>query len=138
MLKQDAHHQIDMGSDRSFGLVFAAVFLAFGVYFLVSGSPYAAWILGAALVFAMLAFAFPAALRPLNRAWFLFGLLLGRVVAPLVMIAVYLLAITPTGILMHWAGKDPLRLRRPLSRTATFWQDRRSDDRKMGSMNNQY
>ncbi|MBI4742484.1 MAG: hypothetical protein HY777_13250 [Betaproteobacteria bacterium] len=138
MLKQRGHHKIEMGSERAFGFVFAAFFLLWGGYSLFSGGGYHWWSLGIAIAFAALALFYPVALRPLNRAWFLFGLLLGQVVAPLVITLVYVLAVAPTGILMRRLGKDPLHLKHPPSTSATFWHDRSGADRKMGSMKNQF
>ncbi len=138
MLKQGGYHKIEMGSERAFGFVFAALFLLGGGYSLVSGGGYPWWSSGIALAFAALALFYPVALRPLNRAWFLFGLLLGQIVAPLVVTLVYVLVVAPTGVLMRLLGKDPLHLKRPPSPPATFWHDRNGGDRKMGSMKNQF
>ena len=54
----------------------------------------------------------PGVLRPLNRAWLLLGRLLHKVVSPLVMSAIFFLAVTPTAWIMRWRGIDVLKLRR--------------------------
>ena len=66
------------------------------------------WSLGVAVVFAALGFLAPAALKPLNRAWFKFGLLLNRVVSPIVMGIVFFLTVTPIGLIMRARGNDLL------------------------------
>lgn len=100
------------GSDRSFGLVMAA---AFAVLALLNGWhgghlwPWTAGLAGLCLAAALL---FPAALNPLNRVWFKFGLLLHKVVNPIVMGLLFYGAVLPTGLVMRAIGKDLLRLKR--------------------------
>ncbi len=45
-------------------------------------------------------------LTPLNKLWFKFGMILGAIVAPVVMGAVFFLVVTPIGIFMKIMGKD--------------------------------
>ncbi len=102
------------GSEKSFGMVFAAVFLIVAV--LPPGD--AGWavdhIRGWALIvsggFLVLALTAPNILRPLNILWFRFGLILHAVVNPVIMALVFFLAVTPTAIIMRWRGKTPLDL----------------------------
>jgi hypothetical protein len=51
-----------------------------------------------------------AALNPLNRAWLKLGLLLHKIVNPIVMGLVFYGAVLPTGLVMRAMGKDLLRL----------------------------
>ncbi len=108
------------GSDRSFGLVFAAVFTLFGGWPVVSGrAPH--WIaLAVAAAFGLAALVAPRMLHPLNIVWFRLGLLLHRIVSPLVMGAVFFLCVTPIGLIMRMRGKDLLSLRRQ-DTSRTYW-----------------
>jgi hypothetical protein len=99
-------------SDRSFGLVFAAVFCILGGWPLVHGEPLHWWALAVAAVFAALALVRPQLLHLLNRAWLAFGRLLHRIVSPLVMGMLFFAAVTPTGWLMRLRGRDVLSLKR--------------------------
>jgi hypothetical protein len=98
-------------SNRSFGVVFAVVFTIVGLLPLLSGGAVRVWALVVAAAFAVFALAFPAALAPLNRIWLKFGLLLHRVVNPIMLGIMFYGVITPTGLIMRAFGKDPLRLR---------------------------
>ena len=46
-----------------------------------------------------------------NRAWFAIGLRLSAIVSPIVIGAMFLLIVTPVGLLMRLFGHDPLRIR---------------------------
>ncbi len=65
-----------------------------------------------ALVFLILARWRPGLLAPLNKIWTALGLLLTKVMNPIVMGVVFFIVVTPIGLLMRLSGKDPLRLRR--------------------------
>jgi hypothetical protein len=107
-------------SDRSFGLVFAAVFAIVGGLPLVHAGAPQWWAFGVSALFALLASARPAILRPLNRAWLMLGRLLHRLVSPLVMSAIFFLCVTPTGWILRLRGKDVLSLRRRRD-LSTYW-----------------
>jgi hypothetical protein len=107
-------------SDRSFGFVFAVVFLVIALFPLMFGGGVRLWSLGVAVVFAVVALAAPRILAPLNRLWLRFGLLLHRIVSPIVLGIMFFLVITPIGLLMRALGKDPLRLRFDRG-ASTYW-----------------
>lgn len=99
------------GSDRSFGLVMAAAFAALA---LINGWHHGRlWPLMSGIVVLFLGAALlrPAALRPLNRAWFKLGLLLHKVINPLIMGLLFYGTVLPIGLFMRASGKDLLRLK---------------------------
>ena len=110
-------------SNRSFGVVFAVVFAIIGLLPLIHGGPWRIWSLAIAGAFVIAAFAFPGVLTPLNRLWMKVGLLLHKVVSPIVLGFLFFVVITPMGMAMRLFGKDPLRLRRdPASKS--HWVER--------------
>src|SRR5262245_4137765 len=110
-------------SNRSFGFVFAAVFLVIGLLPLIGGHSVLVWSLATGAAFAVVAVAIPSILAPLNRLWLKFGLLLHRIVSPVVLGILFFVVITPMGIGMRLFGKDPLRLRIDRS-TKSYWIER--------------
>jgi Saxitoxin biosynthesis operon protein SxtJ len=106
------HSDVQLGSNRSFGLVFAVVFTLVGLAPVRHGLPLHPWAVVLAAVFLALALIAPKLLRPLNLLWFKFGLLLHQVMSPVIMGLMFFVVVTPVGILMRATGKDPLRLRR--------------------------
>ncbi|HSV28486.1 MAG TPA: SxtJ family membrane protein [Candidatus Omnitrophota bacterium] len=112
--------EVEMGSERSFGFVFAAVFAVVSAWPLLSGAAPRWWALAVAAAFLAAALVAPRALRPLNLLWFRFGMLLHKIVTPLVMGLLFFLTITPIGLLMRMTGKDPMRLKRDAA-AASYW-----------------
>ena len=117
-----AGDEIKPPSERSTGLVFAAVALVVAV--LWRHSPTVPWVaLGLAVGLVTISLIAPVLLKPLNILWFQFGLLLHRIVNPIVMFAVFALVFVPAGIIMRlW--RDPLRSRRTTA-ASSYWIDRR-------------
>ena len=129
--------EVRPGSERAFGLVFAAFLAAVGLAPLTAGGAPRWWALAAAGAFAALALAWPRALEPLNRLWFAFGRLLNRTVNPVVMGIIFFLAVTPTALVMRLLGKDPLRL--GFDRTAnSYWIERSPPGPAPETMRNQF
>ena len=130
-------HDITGGSERSFGLVFAVVFLAIGLAPLLSAGGVRIWPVVIAAVCGVVALVHPRLLRPFNAAWLKFGLLLSRIVNPIVLGFLFYVVITPAGLIMRLLGKDPLRLR--IDRTAeSYWIERRPPGPPPESMRNQF
>jgi Saxitoxin biosynthesis operon protein SxtJ len=100
------------GSDRSFGVVFAAVFAIIGAWPLLYWLEPRWWAMAIAAAFAVIAVIRPQSLHPLNRIWLAFGRLLHKIMSPLVMGMIFFTTVTPTGLIMRALGKDVLSLRR--------------------------
>jgi hypothetical protein len=125
-MKQSTHESFDRdeaaqpGSDRTFGLVMAG---ALALLSLVNGWHLGRvwpWTSAAAVLFVIAALLWPSSLRPLNRLWMKLGLLLHRIVNPIVMGLLFYGTIWPTGLVMRMRGRDLLRLKRDPS-AASYW-----------------
>lgn len=103
---------VSMGSNKSFGIVFAIVFLIIALWPLTGGGEIRLWSLSISCVFIGLAFLAPDLLTRLNIIWFKFGLLLHKIVSPIMMGLVYVLTIIPIGLILRLAGKDPMRMKK--------------------------
>ena len=123
--------------DRQFGLVFTVVFTVLALWPLVSGRPVRWWSAVAAAGFLVCALVVPGVLAPLNRLWLWIGLLLHRVVSPLVLGLVFFSTVTPIGLVLRALGKDPLRLTFDPA-APTYWIERRPPGPPGHTMPNQY
>lgn len=125
------------GSDRGFGLVMAAVFAIVGAWpALFAGAP-RLWSFAVAALFLGAALAAPRVLAPLNRVWTRFGVLLHRIMNPVVMAVVFYGTVVPIGLVMRALGKDPLRLRRDPAATS-YWIARTPPGPAPETMKNQF
>ena len=134
MFGQKQNFIVKRGSERSFGIVFAIVFLLIGIYPLTDGSEIRLWSLIIALIFFMLAYVAPQYLSVPNKLWFKLGFLLGAVVSPIVMALVYYSTVAPIGMFMKLLGKDLLN-KKIDSSAKTYWIER---DQPVGSMKHQF
>jgi len=128
---------VKAGSERMFGLVFMAVFVLMGLWPLWAGQPVKIWALAAAGGFLAAALIAPKLLRPLNLAWFKFGLLLHKIVNPIVMGLLFFLTVTPMAIIFRLTGKDLLN-RKFEPEAETYWIRRDPPGPAPDSMKNQF
>jgi hypothetical protein len=114
--------------------------VAFGVVglwpLLKEGHP-RTWSLALAITFAVCALLAPQVLTPLNRLWMAFGRLLHKIVSPVILGLLFLVAVVPTGLILRLTGKDPLRLK--FDRQApSYWQPRTPPGPAPGSLKQQF
>ena len=74
---------VKISSERGFGLVFAGFFALLGALSVYNGGERWHYWFPLAALFAVLAYAAPRVLAPLNRLWAKFGLLLHHIISPL-------------------------------------------------------
>ena len=125
------------GSNRNFGLVFAAVFTVIALWPLVSAAAPRWWALAVAALFAIVAVMRPHVLAPLNMVWYRFGLLLHTIINPVVMAVLFFAVVTPTGLLMRAFGNDPMRLRREPD-AKSYWIEREPPGPAPDTMRHQF
>ena len=121
--------KIKVGSNRSFGFVFSIVFLLIALWPLLNNSEIRIWSLIISAIFLILGFLNSMLLNPLNILWFKFGLLLGKIISPLVMGLIFFCVVTPIGILMKIFMKDLLKLK--YNNKNSYWVDKNGPKSKM-------
>ena len=134
------NHEQTLPSERSFGLLFGAVFVllaAYGWFFKSWSSVVELSLLGVALAFVLLGFVAPKILSPLNWLWFQLGQLLGKIVSPIVLGAIFFLLLTPVSLVTRLFGRDELRLKRKASQSS-YWLDRAPPGPEPESFKNQF
>ena len=124
---------IKIGSNRSFGIVFFVVFLIIAIWPLLSDGEIRLWSLTISIIFLLLGLINSKILKPLNYLWFKFGLLLGKIISPIVMGIIYFLVVTPTGLIMRLFQKNLLNLKN--KNLNTYWIEK---DNKNNNMKNQF
>jgi hypothetical protein len=131
---------IATSSDRSFGIVFAVVFAIIGLWPVLFGDTARGargWSLAIAAAFLVVALVRPGLLAPLNRLWTKFGLLLHRIVSPLVMGLLFFAVITPMAVAIRLTGKDLLQLKHD-PEAESYWIPRVPPGPAPETIKNQY
>jgi len=126
-------NKIKLSSNRSFGIIFFIVFLIIAIYPLLSENSLKLWSLIICIIFLILGIINSKILSPFNILWIKFGLLLGKIVSPVVMGIVFFGVVTPTAILMKLFGKDILNLKRDNKKS--YWLHK---EKIKSSMKNQF
>ena len=121
--------EIKVGSNKSFGIVFFFVFLLISLYPLLSGENIRLWSLIVSLIFLILGVLNSNFLSPLNKLWFKFGILLGKIISPIIMIIIFFLVVTPIGLIMRLLRKDVLNLK--FNDYKSYWIEKSGPKSKM-------
>jgi hypothetical protein len=137
MSDYNENFSVKVGSEKSFGVVFGLVFGAVALWPLIKGGEVRFWSLIVGGVFLLIAFIKPSLLQPLNKLWFKLGIVLGKIVTPIVMGALFFTTVTPIALIMKAVGKDSLRLKKN-SKATTYWIERPEPGPGTGSMRNQF
>jgi len=123
----------NIGSNRSFGIVFFIVFLAISLWPLLNSNEIRIWAFIISLVFFVLGLLNSKILTPLNKIWFKFGIFLGNIVSPIVMGLIYFVVVTPIALLLKVVNKDILSLKK--TKKNSYWKNK---DKYNSSMKNQF
>jgi len=120
---------IKIGSNKSFGIVFFVFFFIVSLFPLFDGGNIRVWSLIISIIFLILGILNSKILTPFNQVWFKFGILLGRLVSPVVMGVIFFAIVTPTSIIMMVLQKNLLNLKK--SNKKTYWIERSKIKSKM-------
>ena len=120
---------IKISSNRSFGIVFFFVFLIIALYPIINSGELRLWSLLISIVFLILGLINSKILTPLNKIWFKFGLLLGKIISPIIMGIIFFCVVTPIGLFMRLLKKDILNLK--FSNLNTYWIKKEGPKSKM-------
>ena len=128
--------EIELPSNRKFGIFFTFVFAVAAAYFYNSDIMTWAYLFSAtSLIFLVITLVKDELLLPLNKLWMRFGLLLGIIVSPIVLGIIFFGLFTPIATLMRLSGRDELKLK--FSRKGSHWISR-SEPIKSDSFKNQF
>ena len=116
----------------TFGILFFIFFLIIGLYPLISNEPIRIWSIIVSLVFLIITIIKPNLFTFLNKLWIKFGILLGKIISPIVMGLVFFFVVAPIGIFVKILKKDVMGLKRGAS---SYWITRGD---KLQSMKKQF
>ena len=112
---------VTLPSNKRFGFFFCGVFSLLALYFyFYASSLYAVVFLIFSIFFLLAAIFKDSLLSPFNRAWMQLGVLLGKIVSPIILAFLFFLMFTPIALLMRLFNRDELHLRS--SNSDSFWR----------------
>jgi len=122
-------NKVKLGTNRSFGVVFFLVFLLIALYPITySGEIRISFVIISA-IFLFLGLLNSKILFPLNKIWFEFGLILGKIITPIILGIIFFLVVTPIGLILKLLGKDILNLN--YNDGKTYWIKKSGQKSKM-------
>ena len=95
-----------------FGALFFFFFLIIGIYPLKSGGIIKIWFIIMSLIFLIITIVRPNLFTFLNKLWIKLGILLGKILSPIVMGLIFFVVVTPIGMLLRILQKDIMSLKR--------------------------
>ncbi len=137
MLTSHFSNITNLPTNQNFGRFFATVFVALAAYSYWKGwntVGLAALII--AVLFAAATLFMPRTLTPLNRLWYGLGMLLGKIISPIVLGLMFFVLITPVSLITRLFGRDELRLKK--RDVESYWIDRLPPGPASDSFKNQY
>jgi hypothetical protein len=133
----DRKQETQGSSNRAFGIVFAVFFVLVALSPLRVHHPVRLWAFPVAGMFLLVGLLKPVWLHPLNKYWTKLGLLMGRIVSPVITAVLFYAVVTPTALLFRILGKDPLRLAHDPS-ARSYWIERQPPGPAPETMANQF
>ena len=112
----------------TFGVLFFFLFLIIGFYPLKSDGLIRIWSVVLSLIFLIITIIRPNLFTFINKLWIQFGILLGKIISPIVMGLVFFFVVTPVGILVRIFKKDVMGLKR---RANSYWINRENKPQSM-------
>jgi hypothetical protein len=137
MLTPPPSSSINLPTNHKFGWFFSAVFTAVAGYSYWKGLNTVVLVaLIVATLFAATTLFMPQILAPLNRLWYGLGMLLGKIVSPVILGIIFFVLITPVSLITRLFGRDELRMKK--RHVVSFWIDRSPSGPPSDSFKNQY
>ena len=119
-----------ISSEKSFGIVFSAVFFIIAGYLYINDLDYYFLFLLGSIFFLITGFFLPRILKYPNIIWFKFGLLLSKVTTPIIMLFLYFVVICPMGIIYKFFKKKQYTDKFD-NNLKSYWIDRKEDLQSM-------
>jgi hypothetical protein len=123
---------IKRSDNITFGILFFIFFFIIGIYPLKSGGVIRISSIVLSIFFLIITIVKPNLFTILNKLWIRFGILLGKIISPIVMGLVFFFVVSPIGALVRILKKDIMGLKR---RSSSYWINR---DDKLQSMKKQF
>jgi len=124
--------KIKKKNNITFGILFFILFLIIGLWPLTSSGAIRIWSIILSLIFLIITIIKPNLFTFLNKLWVKFGIILGKIISPIIMSLIFFFVVTPIGMLVKILRKDVMGLKRGAT---SYWINRED---KVQSMKKQF
>ena len=135
-MSQERDQDLKLGSNRSFGIVFSIFFALLAFYFYYKSQNVNFILISISVLFLILGLLKSTILTPLNILWFKFGIVLSKIISPVIMSLIFFIVVTPLAILAKIVRKDFLNLNNNKNlKKSTYWEKK---EKYKNSMKDQF
>ncbi len=120
-------------SNRSFGILFSILFALVFIYYYLKHDDFYYLLIFLSLIFLLLGIFKSRILTPLNKVWIKFGIYLGKIIAPVIMMIIFFLVVFPTNLILKFFSKDILRIKSKNEKS--YWIKK---EKNTGTMDQQF
>jgi hypothetical protein len=137
MRLMNLNKNLKMPSNKKFGWFFSITLAMIAIYcYWKKLNYFSAATAIITLLFLTITVLAPKFLTPLNRNWYLLGVILGKIISPIVLGVMFFVFITPISIFMRIFGRDELKIKK--SFVQSYWVDRLPPGPPSESFKNQF
>ncbi len=134
MIENNENIKLQISSEKNFGFVFSGFFLIVSIFQLYNNNEFYVFTLAISFAFVILSLFFPNSLSIPNKLWSKLGIVLAKIVSPIIMGFVFFVTVTPTGIIFKLLKKDLLNQKK-INTKKTSWIIRK---KTLSSVKNQF
>ncbi len=116
-------HEVKLPSNRKFGIFFTVIFCAISTYLYLKDIKLLLYLLfPLTIILFFITIIKAELLMPFNKLWLKFGLMLSKIVSPIVLGMIFFAIFTPIAIFFRIIGRDELKL--GYKRKFSYWIER--------------
>ena len=126
-----------MPSNKKFGYSFAIIFFFISMYAYIIKSFFLLFFsITISLIFILISLIGPKYFTYINLYWYKFGILLGKIINPIVMGFIFFVIFTPFSLFFAIIGRDELSIKK--KKINSYWKKRKIESIDAKSFKNQY
>tara|TARA_B100000963_G_C22277995_1_gene515863 strand:+ start:166 stop:546 length:381 start_codon:yes stop_codon:yes gene_type:complete len=126
-----------MPSNKKFGYSFAIIFFFISIYAYFTNSLFLlSFSIIISFIFISISILAPKYLTYVNLYWYKLGILLGKIINPLVMAFIFFIIFTPFSLFFYIIGRDELSIKK--KKKKSYWKKRTIESIDAKTFSNQY
>lgn len=108
MFDSNSYFEKSKNNPKSFGYLLFLILISLHIYFLFTVNIFNTYIFFGSLICFILTYTYPSIFNYPNKAWIYFGILLAKIISPIIMGVIFYLILTPISIMIRIFKNDLL------------------------------